>query len=138
MKKLDFEMSKAMGNGYSLTCSTMPDRYMKKTYLCMTMHYIKDSILVNRLLSFSCLEELDCTGSFLEDKIEQILRRDLRDDKPIFVTVADSKLNESSLGLEVVSCISDLLNKTIEQAFSEMEQYLPYAQLDKNLLGGFV
>lgn len=62
MAKLDFEVSKARANGYSLTCSTWPDRYMKNSYLCMTLHYIKDSTLVNRLLSFSCLEELDCPG----------------------------------------------------------------------------
>lgn len=44
----------------------------------------------------------------------------MSEDKPIFVTADDSSLNESSLGLEIVSCMSDLLNKIIEQTFSEV------------------
>lgn len=61
----------------------------------------------------------------MKEKIYQILlefNSDLSVENPIFVTAADSNLNESSLGLEVVSCMSDLLNKIIEQAFSEVSE----------------
>lgn len=62
MEKLRLEVSEARGHGYSITCSSCPDSYMKSTHLCLTMHYVKDSALEHRLLSFSCLEEHDCTG----------------------------------------------------------------------------
>lgn len=51
--------------GFGLTSDIWTDNFVRTSYVSLTVHYIKDGELVNRLLGLSSFKGERCTGKFL-------------------------------------------------------------------------
>lgn len=48
--------------GYSITSDIWTDNYLKSSYLSCTIHYIKNGVLVDRLMAMKSMKGVSCTG----------------------------------------------------------------------------
>lgn len=62
-KKIKKEIATIKSNGYGLTSDLWTDNFLKKTYIALTMHYIKEGEIISRLLGMKCMEGERCTST---------------------------------------------------------------------------
>jgi len=51
--------------GYAVTSDVWTDHQLRLSYLSCTIHYIREGILVNRLLAIKCMKGESCTGNWI-------------------------------------------------------------------------
>lgn len=51
--------------GYSITTDIWTDNFLRSSYVSCTVHYIKEGVLINRLLSIKSMEGDSTTGRYL-------------------------------------------------------------------------
>lgn len=54
--KVKYEISLDCNNGYGLTSDLWTDNYIRQSYICLTMHYIKNGQLISRLLGLHSMD----------------------------------------------------------------------------------
>lgn len=62
-EKIKKEIATIKSNGYGLTSDLWTDNFLKKTYIALTMHYIKEGEIRSRLLGMKCMEGERCTST---------------------------------------------------------------------------
>lgn len=61
-QEIKLELNEIKQNGYGVTTDMWTDNYLKMSYLSVTIHYVKDGELKNRLLALRSMEGEKSTG----------------------------------------------------------------------------
>lgn len=63
-EKIKSEIAQIKSVGFGLTSDLWTDDFLKKTYISLTVHYVKDATLISRLLGMKSMEGEKCTSNY--------------------------------------------------------------------------
>lgn len=63
-ERIKAEIAEFKNNGFGLTSDPWTDNFLRITYVAVTIHYIKDHTVVNKLLGMKWMENERCTSTY--------------------------------------------------------------------------
>ncbi|KAH8344385.1 hypothetical protein KR084_010639 [Drosophila pseudotakahashii] len=117
------ELMAIRATGYSVALFVYTDKF-QELHAVLTMHYIQESTVINRLLSVSTIEGDSPAGDkTIRDAVASSLQKfHMNGDAPIIVTENDENIKTAFEGQPHVLCINTQLNQAIDKVFSETPQ----------------
>lgn len=138
--KVKYEISLNCNHGYGLTSDLWTDNYIRQSYICLTIHYIKNGQLVSRLLGLLSMDGERSTSMsivryvlqtinvliFLDIIVRIKIQRLLEDyncklEDAIMVTDRGSNMVAAFNQFNHIYCINHLLNNVVDKSIKQVD-----------------
>lgn len=108
----------------SITTDLWTDNFVKRHFLCVTFHFMKESHLKQIVLGVKSMDYQSCTGEHILAKLQSVLDKfgvsNL--DKIKFVTDRGSNIIKALQNYTRVNCSNHLFNNVLHSAFNNTEE----------------
>lgn len=123
----------------SITTDLWTDNFVKRNFLCVTFHFMKESCLKNIVLGVKSMDFESCTAENILAKLKCVLNEfgvsDLRNIK--FVTDRGANIVKALQGYTRLNCSNHLFNNVLHSAFNATTELHPMLESSKKLVKYF-